>query len=63
MQTTAQFFQMRSGHVQRKLDTIYDMLQTDRMPKEMLDLVMKLQRRAENEYNELAYHADQKAQQ
>lgn len=57
MQTTTQFFQMRSGHVQRKLDTIYDMLQTDRMPKEMLDLVMKLQRRAEIEYNELAYYA------
>jgi len=57
MQTTTQFFEMRSESIQRKLDIVYDMLQTDRMPKEVLDLVMKLQRRVENEYNELAYHA------
>lgn len=57
MRTTAQLIEMRSESVQDKLDTIYDMLQTDRMPKEMLDLVMKLQRRVEIEYNELAYHA------
>ena len=57
MQTTTQFFELRSEKVQQKLDVIYDMLQTDRMPKEMLDLVMKLQRRAEIEYNELAYQS------
>ena len=50
---TTQFFIKRSESIQGKLNTIYDMLQTDRMPKEVLDLVLKLQRRVNIEYGEL----------
>lgn len=53
-----QIFQERSESILRKLDIVYDMLQADRMPKEMLDLVMKLSRRVDHEYEALAYHAD-----
>jgi hypothetical protein len=56
---TTRFFLNRNESIQLKLDTIYDMLQTDRMPKEVLDLVLKLQRRVDTEYDELAYHHDQ----
>lgn len=50
---TTQFFIKRSESIQLQLDAVYDMLQTDRMPKEVLDLVLKLQRRVNIEYGEL----------
>jgi len=55
---TTRFFLKRNESIQLKLDMIYDMLQTDRMPKEVLDLVLKLQRRVDNEYDDLVYELD-----
>lgn len=58
-----QYTQARGETIQLKLDTVYDMLQElEGMPKEALDLVLKLQTRLENEFDELMYQQDQKEQ-
>lgn len=58
-----QYTQARGETIQLKLDTVYDMLQElEGMPKEALDLVLKLQARLENEFDELMYQQDQKEQ-
>lgn len=51
-----QYTQARGETIQLKLDTVYDMLQElEGMPKEALDLVLKLQARLENEFDDLMY--------
>ena len=58
-----QYTQARGETIQLKLDTVYDMLQElEGMPKEALDLVLKLQARLENEFDDLMYQQDQKEQ-
>ena len=55
-----QYTPARGEAIQLKLDTVYDMLQElQGMPKEALDLVLKLQARLENEFDELAYQQAQ----
>lgn len=55
-----QYTEARGEAILLKLDTVYDMLQElDGLPKEALDLVLKLQVRLENEFNELAYQQGQ----
>lgn len=55
-----QYTEARGEAILLKLDTVYDKLQElDGMPKEALDLVLKLQVRLENEFNELAYQQSQ----
>jgi hypothetical protein len=54
------YTQERGEAILLKLDTVYDMLQElDGMPKEVLDLMLKLQVRLENEFDELAYQQGQ----
>jgi len=51
-----QYTQFRGDLILVKLDVVYDLLQEiEGMPKEALDLVLKLQARLENEFDELAY--------
>ena len=51
-----QYTQARGETIQLKLDMVYDMLQElEGMPKEALDLVLKLQARLENEFDDLMY--------
>jgi len=51
-----QYTQFRGDLILVKLDAVYDLLQEiEGMPKEALDLVLKLQARLENEFDELAY--------
>ena len=55
-----QYTEARGEAILLRLDTVYDMLQElDGLPKEALDLVLKLQVRLENEFNELAYQQGQ----
>ena len=55
-----QYTEARGEAILLKLDTVYDLLQElDGLPKEALDLVLKLQVRLENEFNELAYQQGQ----
>lgn len=55
-----QYTEARGEAILLKLDTVYDMLQElNGLPKEALDLVLKLQVRLENEFDELAYQQGQ----
>ena len=57
------YTQQRGEVILNKLDTVYDLLQaTQGVPKDVLDMILKLQHRLENEFDELIYQQDQKEQ-
>jgi len=50
------YTQQRGEVILNKLDTVYDLLQaTQGVPKDVLDIILKLQHRLENEFDELMY--------
>lgn len=50
------YTQQRGEVILDKLDTVYDLLQaTQGVPKDVLDIILKLQHRLENEFDEIEY--------